>query len=66
MQEAFPGSLHLLGGSSVGEGEVGFLNDKGWGREFLVKPNLGNKNRNKIFIKGKPDFLINWEWSQKL
>ena len=63
MQEAFTGesphTLHLSQGTSVGEREVGFLKDKGWGGGFPVNPNLENKKGTKIFLKDKPDLLIN-------
>lgn len=39
-----PPTLCLLGGTSVRDGEFGFLEDKGWGGGFVVNPNLGNKN----------------------
>lgn len=70
MQEEFTGecpqTLGPLGDDLVGEGEVGFLKDKGQDKGFLVNSNLKNKMGIKIFIKGKPYFLINWERSQKL
>ena len=52
MQKVFPGTLRLLGGASLWDGAVGFLNDRGKGRGFLVNPKFGTKNGNKIFIKG--------------
>lgn len=53
-------------GALVGEGEVKFLKDKGRGEGLLVNPNLKNKKGTKTSIKGKPDFLIYPERSQKL
>lgn len=53
-------------GALVGEGEVKFLKDKGRGAGLLVNPNLENKKGTKTFIKGKPDFHIYPERSQKL